>query len=411
MNERKTKTSRKALEGIKAIGFTYAGTANIVLRNLGMNGATVVRVESSKRPCNLRVAQPYKEGIPGLNRSGYFALYNNDRYSLALDLKHPGASPIVRRLVEWTDILVENFSPGTVERLGLDYEHVKRINPEIIMLSISQQGQTGPHSFMPGYGGTLQGLGGISAMTGWPDRWPVLVDQSYPDFIAPRFATVALLATLDFRRRTGKGQYIDCSNYENCIHFMAPVVLDYTMNGRSWGLQGDNRDYAAPHGAFRCRGEDKWCVISISSDQEWYVFCELIGRSELAEDSRFRTIQARRQNREELKKVITAWTEMRTADEVMTLVQGVGIASGVVQNCEDLFRDPQVAHRDYFRVLGHPEMGEHPYLSANYLLSDTSPEVRSSAPLLGEHTEFVLKELLGMSEEEYVEALLSGLLT
>lgn len=411
MNDKGAKTSKRALEGVKAVGFTYAGTANIVLRNLGMNGATVVRVESSKRPCNLRVAQPYKDGISGLNRSGYFALYNNDRYSLALDLKHPDASPIVKRLVEWADILVENFSPGTVERLGLDYEHAKKINPKIIMLSISQQGQTGPHYFMPGYGGTLQGLGGISGITGWPDRWPVLVDQSYPDFIAPRFATVALLAALDYRRRTGKGQYIDCSNYENCIHFMTPIVLDYTLNKRNWGLQGNDRDYAAPHGAFRCKGEDKWCVISISSNEEWRTFCELMGRPEWAEDPRFLTIRARRQNGKELEKIITAWTEERTAHEIMTLLQAAGIASGIVQNCEDLFKDPQVAHRSYFRVLDHSEMGEHPYLSTSYILSDTPSDIRSSAPLLGEHNELVLKELLGLSEGEYVEALLSGLLT
>jgi benzylsuccinate CoA-transferase BbsF subunit len=411
MNNKKGKTPKRALEGVKAVGFTYAGTANIVLRNLGMNGATIVRVESSKRPCNLRVAQPYKDGIPGLNRSGYFALYNNDRYSLSLDLKHPGASPIVKRLVKWADLLVENFSPGTVERLGLDYEHVKKINPEIILLSISQQGQTGPHSFMPGYGGTLQGLGGISGMTGWPDRWPVLVDQSYPDFIAPRFATVALLAALDYKRRTGKGQFIDCSNYENCIHFMGPVVLDYTVNKRTWGLQGNDRDYAAPHGAFRCKGEDKWCVISISTDQEWRAFCELLGRSELAEDPRFLTIQARRQHREEIDKIIVAWTERRTAHEVMSLLQEAGIASGAVLNCEDLFKDPQIAHRNYFKVLDHLEMGKHPYLSTNYVLSETPADIRSAAPLLGEHNEFVLKELLGISEEEYVDALLSGLLT
>jgi benzylsuccinate CoA-transferase BbsF subunit len=237
------------------------------------------------------------------------------------------------------------------------------------------------------------------------------VDQSYPDFIAPRFATVALLAALDYRRRTGKGQYIDCSNYENCIHFMTPIVLDYTVNKRNWGLQGNDRDYAAPHGAFRCRGEDKWCVISISSNEEWRTFCELMGRPEWAEDPRFLTIRARRQNGKELEKIITAWTEERTAHEIMTLLQAAGIASGIVQNCEDLFKDPQVAHRSYFKVLDHSEMGEHPYLSTSYILSDTPSDIRSAAPLLGEHNEFVLKELLGLSEEEYVEALLSGVLT
>jgi crotonobetainyl-CoA:carnitine CoA-transferase CaiB-like acyl-CoA transferase len=146
-------------------------------------------------------------------------------------------------------------------------------------------------------------------------------------------------------------------------------------------------------------------------DQEWRAFCELLGRSELAEDPRFLTIQARRQHREEIDKIIVAWTERRTAHEVMSLLQEAGIASGAVLNCEDLFKDPQIAHRNYFKVLDHLEMGKHPYLSTNYVLSETPADIRSAAPLLGEHNEFVLKELLGISEEEYVDALLSGLLT
>lgn len=398
----------RPFEDIKAVGFTYAATANVVLRTLGMFGATVVRVESQARPCNLRVAQPYKDGKPGLNRSGYFALYNNDRYSLALNLKHPKAPLVLKRLIEWADIVVENFSPGTITRLGLGYEQVKRINPNIIMLSLSAQGQTGPHSFMPGYGGTISGLSGLNYIAGWPDRSPVNINQSYPDFIAPRFAAIALMAAIDYRRRTGKGQYIDCSNYEPCVSFLSPEILDYTVNKRIRGRQGNGCAYMAPHGVYKCKGDDRWCAIAVSDETEWRAFCRVIGNTSLVNNPKYKTLPMRKGNEEELNQLIEEWAINYTPEEVMAKMQSAGIAAGVVQNCEDLFNDPQLAHREYFKTLDHPEMGEHPYLATNYILSETPAEINRPAPLLGQHTEYVCKEILKMPEEEFVNMLLDG---
>ena len=210
--------SAHVFEGVNVVGFTYAGTANAMMRVLGMHGAKVVRVESHTRPCNLRVATPFKDNKPGINRSTYYAVYNNDRYSLGLNIKHPKSSKIIEKLIQWADIVAENFAPGTVKRMGLDYESIRKLKPDIIMLSISQMGQKGPHSFMPGYGPVVQGLTGHDHLCGWPDSSPVLIDQSYPDWIAPPYGVIAVTAALDYRRRTGKGQYIDLSNYEAALH-------------------------------------------------------------------------------------------------------------------------------------------------------------------------------------------------
>jgi len=336
----------------------------------------------------------------------WYALYNNDRYSLALNMKHPKASRVIRRLVEWADIFVENFTPGAMERLGLGYEAVREINPSIIMLSITLQGQTGPHRLLAGYGSLLQGLTGHDYLTGWPDRGPVLIDQSYPDFIAPPLASAALIAALRYRQRTGKGQYIDLSNYESAIHWLAPVILDYTVNGRVQKRRGNSVDNAAPHGAYPCRGDDAWCAIAVYTDEEWAAFCQVLGNSSWTSEPRFFTFSGRKDNEAELDKHVAEWTINFTPEEVMEKMQRAGVSAGKVQTCEDVVNNPQIKHRNYFRTLEHAEIGAYENYAPSYILSKTPAEVRLPFPLLGEHTESVCRELLGMPEEEFVELLL-----
>jgi benzylsuccinate CoA-transferase BbsF subunit len=399
---------KKALDGLKIVGFTYAGVGNMVIKYLVEHGATAIRVESIKRLDNTRVSAPYKDNVFGVNRSGYYAWINNDRYSIALNIKHPRAMEVCNRLIKWADILVENFSPGTMERSSLGYNDVKRINPGIIMVSCSQQGQTGPHREMPGYGGTLQGLAGFTHLTGWPDRWPVQIDRSYPDFIAPRFATVAVLAALDYRQRTGKGQFIDASEYEDCIHFLAPVILDYTANKHIQGRVGNRSPYAAPHGCYRCKGDDKWCVISVFTDEEWNAFCKAIGNPEWTKGGKFKTAIGRKQNEEELEILIEQWTINHSREEVMTILQEAGVAAGMVRTAEDVVENcPQLRYRRYFRTLNHPEIGEHIYPGTNFILSKTPGELKMAAPCLGQHTEYVCKEILAMPEEEYIDLIIN----
>jgi benzylsuccinate CoA-transferase BbsF subunit len=396
----------QAFEGIKALGVTYAGTANLALRTLGMHGATVVRVESMSRPCNLRVAGPFKDGKPGINRSGYYAMCNNDRYSLALNLKHPRAGEVMKRLIQWADVFIENFTPGAMKRVGLDYDSVREIKPDIVMLSISQQGQTGPHRHIAGYGPLLQGLTGHDHLTGWPDRGPDLIGQSYPDFIAPAFGCLAVIAALDHKRRTGQGQYIDLSNYECSLHWLAPALMDYAANGRIRTRNGNRVEGAAPHGVYPCAGEDVWCAIAVETEAEWQNFRRALGDPPWASEDRFADLQGRKTNEDELDALVGAWTSKKSPDEVMTVLQRAGVSAGRVQNSQQLHQNPQLEHRGYFKTLDHPEMGPYAYTAPSYKLSETPARIRRPFPSLGEHTEFVCRELLGLSDEEFVDLLL-----
>lgn len=401
--------AKHAFDGLKAVGFTYAGVGNFVLRILGLHGATVVRVESETRPDNVRTMAPYKDNKPGLNRSFYYNFVNNDKLSIAIDLKHPRKDEMTRRLVEWADVLVENFTPGVVAKWGLSYEDVKKINPNIVMISLSMQGQTGPARLQGGYGPLLQSLVGFPLMTGWPDGMPCLLDRSYPDYIAPRYGSIAVIAALIHKIKTGKGQYIDVSEYEDAIQFEAPVILDWVVNRRVQKRTGNKYPNAAPHGAYRCKGDDRWCAIAVFTDPEWEAFCKVIGQPKWTKQSKFNTLLGRKQNEDELNKLVEEWTMSHTAEEVMTMMQKAGVIAAVVQTVEDVVEhDPQLKHRHFFWKLNHPECGESIHNRPTYLLSKTPAELKRPAPCLGEHTDFVCKELLRMPESEYVSLLLDG---
>jgi len=269
------------------------------------------------------------------------------------------------------------------------------------MLSSCMQGQTGPHSKHPGSGHKLTALAGFNHITGWPDQEPVWI-AAYTDFIAPRYCKIALLAALDYRRRTGKGQYLDMSQYEAGIQFMAPLVLDYGVNNRVLGRTGNRLPNAAPHNAYRCQDEDRWCAISVFTDREWRSFCNVIGSPALADDPRFNSLVSRKNNEEELDKLVNEWTVSRTAEDVMTLMQEAGVAAGVVETGQDLLdNDAQYKHRHTFVELEHPTDGKYRTQSGAHFQLSKYPVTLTRSPLLGEHNEYVFKELVGLSDDEY----------
>ncbi|TAK31675.1 MAG: CoA transferase [Chloroflexota bacterium] len=399
-------------QGLKALGFCNAGVGTLVLRILATHGATVVRVESESSPDVARTLAPFKDNVPGLNRSYYYNFQNSDKYSLALNMKHPRKDEVTKRLVEWADVLVENFTPGVMAKWNLSYEEVKKINPSIIMISLSMQGQTGPARLQGGYGGLLQSLAGYPLITGWPDGLPNLIDRSYPDFIAPRFGATAVIAALLHRRRTGQGQYIDVSQYEDVIQFEIPVILDWAVNRRLQTRLGNKFPLAAPHGTYRCKGDDRWCAIAVFSDSEWESLCRVMGNPEWTTQPEYASHSARKQNEDELNELVEAWTANHTAEEVMSLMQQAGVKAGVVQTIEDVVEhDPQLKHRQFFWKTEHPECGDILHSRPNYILSKTPSELRMPPPLLGEHTEYVCRELLQMSEDEFTDLLLDDVLT
>jgi len=403
-------TVKQALEGLKVLDFSRVIAGPFMTQYLAQHGATVVRLESMKSPDPERYAMPYKDGKPGINRSGYFSRHNANKYSISLNLSHPRAKEVIERLVRWCDVVVENFAPGKMDKWGLSYQELERIKPDLIMLSSSNQGQTGPSAHVAGYGFTLTSLSGFTALTGWSDREPCQPFGGLTDFIAPCLGAIILLAALEYRRRTGKGQYLDISQYECSVFTLSPVLLDYIVNEHEWGRTGNRCQYAAPHGAYPCQEEDRWCVIAVASEEEWTAFCNVIGKPELAGDPRFSCLERRKKNEDELDAIVSQWTRARTPEEVTTMLQQAGVAAGIVQSPPDLLEDPQLRHRNHFQAIEHPELGYYNHEMPAFRLSDTPAKLSMPAPCLGQHNEYIYKEVLGMPEEQFVQLLMEGVL-
>jgi crotonobetainyl-CoA:carnitine CoA-transferase CaiB-like acyl-CoA transferase len=394
--------ARKPLEGIKVLDFTWILAGPLTTKALADYGAGVIKIEGRSRPDSHRVTGPFKDGISGLNRSAEFNWRNTGKLSVTLDLTNPKGVEIAKRLVTWADVVVENFAGGVMKRMGLGYEELKKVKPDIIMLSSCMTGQTGPFFNHPGLGMHLTALSGFSHIAGWPDRPPTDLGV-YTDFLNPHINCVTLLAAILYRNQTGKGQYLDVSQFENAVHFMAPLVMDYAVNQRIADRMGNRSLDAAPHGAYRCRGEDKWCAIAVFTEEEWQSFGKIIGNPAWQRDPKFSTLLARKGNEEELDRLVEEWTINHSAEEVMNIMQAAGVGAGVLQTGEDLVEhDPQLKHRHFSSVTEHPEVGEYLVRRPSFLLSRSTYEVRR-APLLGEHNEYALRELLGMSDDEIAE--------
>jgi len=295
-----------------------------------------------------------------------------------------------------------------MKRWGLDYESVKAINPAIIYGSTCQLGQSGPFAQWRGHGGFTAAMLGFDDITGYHDTEPSMVYGGYTDHMAYRYLAIAIMAALEHRHHTGKGQYIDQSQAESAIHFLAPAVLDYTANGKVMKRMGNRHPNTAPYGIFPCAGEDRWCAITVSTDEEWQAFCRAIGSPRWTQNDRFASLAGRKENEEELEVKVTEWTSTKSAEEVMTLLQRVGVAAGMVAKAEDLHRDPQLNERHHFWRLDHPVIGRHTYDAPPFRLSKTPAELRSPAPCLGQHNQYVYTNLLGISDEDFGELQAQG---
>lgn len=395
--------TRQALTGVKVADFCWALAGPLCTKVLADHGAEVIKIEGgNQRIDNQRVTLPFKDDIVGVDRAAIFNPFNTGKRSVAINLAHPKGVELAKKLVAWADIVTENFAGGAMERMGLGYEELREVKPDIIMLSTSVQGQTGPHATLSGFGPHLAAMSGLHYITGWPDRQATDIEV-YTDFITSRFVVPILIAALLYRQRTGKGQYIDASQYEMAQQFMSPLILDKIVNNRIAARKGNQHPDAAPHAAYRCRGKDRWCAISVFTEEEWASFCDVIGSPAWTKDSKFRTLPVRKDNEEELNRLVEAWTVERTAEDVMTMMQAAGVAAGVLKTVEELIEhDPQLAHRHHYWRLDHAEIGEYVAWGPAHRLSKSPAELRS-APLLGEHNEYVMKDIIGLSDDEIVE--------
>lgn len=399
---------KEAFDGLKVADFSWTATGPLITKYLADFGATIVRIESSLHPDAPRLSAPFMDRIPGLNRSGFFALYNSNKYDIALNLHNPQALNIAKKLIKWSDIVVESFAPGIMEKRGLGYEDLKQMKPDIIMFRTSTQGQTGPYAKHPGFGYQAAGFLGFPLLIGWADRSPTPIPIAYTDYIAFHFGAAALIAALDYRKRKGKGLCLDMSQIEAGLQFLSPVMLDYIVNSREPARIGNSCPHAAPHSVYKCEGDDAWCAISVLNDTQWEAFVRVLGRPEWATDPRFSTLTGRKQNEEKLNELIGKWTINLEPYEVMKRLQSVGVPCGVVSNGEMLVNDPQLKERGYYWELKHQEMRIALTPSQPFKMSKTPAQAKMAAPCLGEHTEYVCKEILKMADEEFVELLTSG---
>ncbi len=393
----------KPLDGLKVLDFCWVAVGPQTTKYLAEYGATVIRVESSKRPETLRRAPPFTGGVPGINRSGYFANYNANKYGVTIDMRHPRAKDLVLRIAAWADLVTENFTPGTMEDWGLGYAQLKEVNPQIVMFSTSMLGRGGPMEKQPGFGPVLSSLAGLTHITGWPDRDPVNPYGAYTDFIGPKFAVAAILAGLDNARRTGEGIHLDMSQLETSLHFTAPLMLDQAVNGHGHARMGNRDPDGSPHGVYPCLGEERWIAIACFSDQEWQALGEVIKRlgEGWAQEERFATCEARKKNEDDLDQLMAGWTSGWDSLELMHTLQAAGVGAGVVNDTRDLFSDAQLKHRGHFVFLDHPEMGVYATERTEMELSLTPGSLNRPAPLMGQHTHEVLTQIIGLSEEEY----------
>ena len=389
----------RLLEGLKVLDFSWVIVGPLVTKFLADNGATVIRVESNSRVDAFRFYAPSKDNTIGVNRSGPWAAFNSGKLGMTLNMERPEAREVAKRLVAWCDVMVENYTPATVGKWGLDYEGVKKIKEDIIMFSMSSLGHTGPLAQLHGTGYHLVGYGGFSTLTGFPDREPMPL-MPYTDFVAPPFGVAAILGALDYRKRTGKGMYIDISQTEASLHFLGPSLLDYSANGRIAQRHGNFNPHAAPHGAYRCRDDDRWCAIAVFSEEQWQAFLRAIGNPDWAADAKFASLAERNRNLEELDRRVGEWTSERSPEEIVQRLQGAGIPVAEVKGGKDLAEDPQLAYRNFFQRFEHQELGEMMTNRSPSVYSDADSSVPRGAPTLGQDTEYVCTQILGMSDEE-----------
>jgi len=381
----------KPISGMRVLDFTWMLAGPYATRIFADFGAEVIKIQSKKTA----------KGAES-NLTGYFNTWNRNKRSITLDMAYPEAREMVLKLTAKSDVVIENFSPRVMPNWGLDYEKLKGVKPDLIMLGMSAMGQGGPWKDYVAFAPTLHALSGLTSLTSFEKDAPIGPGYAYADIIAGLYAAFAVLAALERRDSTGQGQYIDLSEYEAICTLTGPALLDVSIHDEEILPHGNSPDYidAAPYGCYPCSGTDRWCVIAVSNDEEWESLCRVLGHPERMKEDRFTTVTKRKQNRKELDELLTKWTTQHTAEEVVSLLQDAGVSSGVVQNAEDLSRDPQLVARDFFVQLEHPVLGK--------TVSDRSP-VRfeedftigwKAAPQLGEDNRYVFLELLGLRESE-----------
>jgi crotonobetainyl-CoA:carnitine CoA-transferase CaiB-like acyl-CoA transferase len=360
-------------------------------------GAEVIKIQSAKMATGIE-----SDTTPS------FCVWNRNKRSITLDMDYPEAREIFLKLVEISDIVVENFTPRVMSNWDLDYAALKNSNEKLIMLSMSGTGQNGPWKDFVAYGPTVQSLGGLTYLTSYTQDAPMGLGYAYADMVSGLYGAIAILAALEHRDQCGQGQYIDLSEYEAVCTTIGPALIDAGFNQNQIVPNGNDAEQrsAAPYGCYKCSGEDRWCVIAVFSEGEWQSLCGALGNPAWSEEDKFGSLAGRKKHKKILDRHIGEWTAGRTAENVVEYLQQAGIATGVVQNAEDLVNDPQLSSSNFFTSLNHPVLGEIKTDKYPIQFKNCCKAPWKASPLIGEANQYVFEKLLGMKKttiRSYIE--------
>ena len=417
------------LEGIRVLDLTMVWAGPFCTKLLADMGAEVIKIEG---PSNIDVIRGagidfFMKRAPAgerpYNKSSYFNEYNRNKLGISLDLGHPKGRELFLRLVKIGDVVTENLRPDVMGKLGLEYEALREVKPDIIMVSMPAYSKTGPERDQIGYGPTIEQMAGLASLNGYPDGPTQKTGISYGDPVAGAVAAAAVIAALIYRRRTGKGQAIEVSQRDVLTGVIGEAIMEWGMNRRLMPRLGNRHPWMAPHGCYSCKplpeeegrplavvysagrpkATDRWITIAVASDEEWQALCDAMGRPELAADARFADSLSRSRHQDELDEIITSWTSQKSDYELLHLLQGNGVPSGAVLSALGVARDPHVAARGFLETVQHPEMGPSVYTTPTWRLRERPTHVRRPAPCFAEHNRYVFHDLLGLSDDEVRE--------
>lgn len=399
-----------ALAGIRVLELTVAMAGPWIGRFMAACGAEVIRIESRRHPDVVRLYTPPHAPDRGMDPTGspWFTDWNAGKRFVALDLERPEAVAIARRIAACADVVIENNSPGVAAKLGLGWDALRVLKPDLVMLGTSGYGDHGPQRSYVTWGPNIEALSGLATLSGFRERPCTITQYAYPDVVSALHGLVAVLAALAHRDRTGEGQYVNVAQLEATIATIGDLAAEVATSGRVPARTGNRAPHAAPHGCYRCRGDDRWCAITVESEDEWRRFCAVTGHEEWGSDRRFADAAARVANVEALDGLVDAWTRTRDAEEVMATLRAAGVAAGVVRNVAEIAADPQLAARGFFETVPHLTRGA--VVATGIPLGLTEPPARTgpSGQGRGRDHEYVFATLLGMSPQEIAEAILQG---
>ena len=410
----------RPLRHIRATVLTQAWAGAFTTRLLADMGAEVIQVESLNRIDPWRGGYPprlsgtYPNRAPGdrpFDRNAAYNSVNTGKKAITLDLNHSEAMDAFLELVSVSDIVAENFSGRVLPNLGLEYPALRSVNPSVILLRMPAYGVSGPYANYMGNGGTIEPMSGITSLLGYGGGPPMNSGVMHTDPFAGLMGMAGLMIALHHRARTGRGQEIDLSQQETSIGLIPDHIMAYTMSGKPPRRRGNRSDHMAPHNNYRCKGEDSWVAIAVRSDDEWIRFCAALGRPELASDPRFRDLSARLDNIEELDRIVSGWTRDKDACDIASALQSRSIPSAPVLKAAELLHNPQLKARGFFETLEREDTGPLPYAGPAWRLSDTPGRLGGPPPRLGQHSEQVLSQLLGMSQtviDDLVQRCITG---